>query len=90
MKDKLLRLKPETHRRLKHLSVDNGISMGEMIERLMGAEQPKDESLAESFLSLKAKRETYKESLRGLPGTTVASRMRTWDEENGYEPDIAE
>lgn len=88
MKDKLLRLKPETHIRLKRMAVDNGLSMGEMVEALLGGEaefveQPKvgvDDKL-------KLEYEQYCREVDADPylrPMTRQSRKEAWRKEHNY------
>lgn len=44
---KLLRIKPETHNKLKKRAAEEGLSMGETIEKLLGAQDEADALLDE-------------------------------------------
>lgn len=98
MKDKLLRLKPEIHLRLKRLAVEKGLTMGEMVESLMdggrepalfGAVLDKHRSAADQA-KLKLEYEKYCAEVDSNPNLKPMireSRKQAWREERGYEPE---
>lgn len=93
---KLLRIKPETHNKLKKRAAEEGLSMGETIDKLLGAgEQDEGERLLEELDNKNEHPEDYmsdedKAVLRGLgPGELPECCQRIYDDPEHIDMSLA-